>query len=102
MTKVMLMTLLILMPISCAGLEVPGDGAHGHADLGVVDELGQHDHQDDGQDGGDDGDPSWWRRRAMVTLAERPGMLGIDLGQAAGDVAEPGSAADSSRRWRRS
>ena len=38
------------------GLEVLGHGPHGHADLGVVDELHQHRHQHDGEHGGNQSD----------------------------------------------
>ena len=63
MTKVKRMTLLILMPMSW--LVSKSGGPHGHADLGVVDELGQHHYQRHHQE---------WRNHRTI-LVEVPAMV---------------------------
>ena len=66
-------------------LEVHGHGAHGHADLGMVDEQHQRDDQRDGQERGDDRHAGRLHPEQPHRIGD-PGDSGIVLVQAAGHI----------------
>ena len=75
MTNVMEMTALDLDAHELRRFKVTGHGAHGHADLRLLDEDDQHHHQGDGQDGRDDGDALYVQAAHLEHLGQE-GMSG--------------------------